>query len=440
MWYCVSSSKNLLLQAEIITVKNNFMKHLNYLAIAGVALTVSLASCSKDGCTNPTAVNYDSDAEDDDGSCSFLSEVTKAGVKTNYADVVYASYEDSYNEAVKLQSSVDAFLANKTEANFEACKTAWLTCRIPYGQTEAFRFAGGPIDSEDGLEGAMNAWPLDENYVDYVLGAPNAGIINDGVTDLSESNLESKNEQGGEKNISIGYHAIEFLLWGQDDADASKKTPGQRSYTDYLTSGGTNSNQERRSTYLKAVTDLLVKHLLSVKSDWDPAISGNYASTFVVAPDNEVFTNLFASIGILSKSELATERIFVALDNKDQEDEHSCFADNTYQDIVLNAKGIQNVYLGSYKRVDGTVVSGSSLYQLLAEQDYDLAEKIKNLCAESVAKAEAIPQPFDYALTLEDTGGNGPIMQTVNSLQSLGDELANGAAALGLTINTELPE
>jgi len=420
--------------------KKNIMKKLIYSISAIVALSVISSSCSKDGCTNENALNFDEGAEDDDASCLFAYEQAKASLKHNYAELVFANYEDAYTEAVKLQTAIDVFLASKNSSNFEACKTAWKASRIPYGQTEAFRFANGPIDDEDGPEGALNAWPLDEGYVDYISGKSTSGIINDGVTSITSSSLEALNEQGGEKNISIGYHAIEFLLWGQDSPDASLKTPGSRPYTDYLTTGGTASNQQRRSDYLKATMDLLLSHLLSVKNEWDSSISGNYRTTFLALDADVAVTNLIASIGILSKSELAGERIFVALDNKDQEDEHSCFSDNTNQDIILNAQGIQNVFLGTYTRLDGSVVSGGSLYDLLMYENETLAESIKTLCEKSVSSAKSIPFPFDYALTQESTGGTGPIMLTVTDLQSLGDELSKGATALGLTISTDLPD
>ena len=187
----------------------------------------------------------------------------------NYAGIVLASYEDSYNEAVTLRDLVNDFVANPTEEGFEACKNQWLAARIPYGQTEVYRFYGGPIDDEDGPEGAINAWPLDENYIDYVVGAENGGIINDtkNFPTIDKKTLIDLNEKGGETNISIGFHAIEFLLWGQDSADTKLKKPGQRPYTDFLTEGGTAKNQQRRAAYLKAVAEILFRLVVDFLQD-----------------------------------------------------------------------------------------------------------------------------------------------------------------------------
>lgn len=414
-------------------------------ALLAAASSTVFTSCSKkEGCTDVNATNYNPDADKNDGSCVYGDEyaTVKQQIKENYANIVYASYKDAYDEAVKLQNNINSFLTTPSQSGFDACKTAWLAAREPYGQTEAYRFANGPIDAEDGPEGMLNAWPLDENYIDYVTGAANAGIINDPATypTIDADLLESLNEKGGEANISAGYHAIEFLLWGQDDPNTSLKTPGNRPYTDYLTTGGTAANQDRRGQYLKAATELLVNNLKTMVDAWDPAKTGNYRSEFLALDNNTALQNMLTAMGTLSKSELAGERIFVALDNQDQEDEHSCFSDNTHRDIILNAQGIRNVYTGSYKKVDGTTVSGTSLKDLITMVNSTVAEEMNTLSAQSITDATAIPVPFDNALTQETVGGTGPIMTTVNTLRAQGDKIAEVATALGIQINTDLPE
>lgn len=393
---------------------NRFLKP----SILLLSLAIAVSSCKKDDDTDPLA----------DEKEQFV---------TNYADIVLAGYQDSYSKAVELKNAIDAFVAAPSEAGFTAAKQAWLDAREPYGQTEAFRFSGGPIDDEDGPEGALNAWPLDENYIDYVQGLPDAGIINDPVNhpNITAAYLETLNEVGGETNISIGYHAIEFLLWGQD---LSASSAGMRPYTDYLTTGGTASNQDRRGDYLAACAELLVTHLEEVVSEWE--VGGLYRSTFLAMESDEAITNILTGIGTLSKSELAGERMFTALDNQDQEDEHSCFSDNTDRDIVTNAMGIHNVIQGSYTRTNGSVVSGYSLIQLVAAKDAELSTELNTLSDEVITKVNLIGDPFDQAIIAEQAGGNGPIMQAIRALQDQGDLISEAAQALELTVSTELPE
>ena len=354
----------------------------------------------------------------------------RSAALTTYADVVYASYADALAGAENLDRAVDAFVAAPSAEGLVAAREAWLAAREPYGQTEAFRFSGGPIDDADGPEGLLNAWPLDEAYVDYVVGAPDAGIVNrsDLYPTIDAELLESLNEAGSEENVSAGYHAVEFLLWGQD---LSADGPGNRPFTDYTTA----DNAERRGQYLAAATDLLLVHLREMVAAWAPNASGNYRADFLAQDTDEALRNVFTGIGTLAKGELAVERIFVALSNQDQEDEHSCFSDNTHRDIVTNAQGIANVYRGRYVRTDGSVVEGPSLAGLVRDADADIADAVDTALAEALRATEAIPAPFDQAIVREDPA----VLAAVDALQDLGDRFVQAAGALGLQVTAELP-
>ena len=365
------------------------------------------------------------------GGAEQEAEALKPQVVENYANIVLANYEDALSTAREMDSAIQTFVANPSEATHEAAKEAWLAAREPYGQTEAFRFASGPIDDEDGPEGLLNAWPLDEAYIDYVDGMPGVGIVNDAANypEITKALLESLNEVGAEENISTGYHAIEFLLWGQDlSADGN----GDRPYTDYTTA----ENADRRGQYLVVASALLLDHLQLMVDEWSDG--GPYQTTFLAQDPDTSLQQMLTGIGVLSKSELAGERIFVAYDNQDQEDEHSCFSDNTHRDIVTNAQGIHNVYTGSYSRVDGSVVSGPSIADLVALLDEDVAAEMNGLADTALASTESIPAPFDQAIVLSDQ--REIVLNSVNALQDQGDQFAEVASTLSLQINTDLPE
>jgi putative iron-regulated protein len=194
-------------------------------------------------------------------------------VVANYADVVHETYSMSLASATEMGAAIDALAADPTDANLAAAKDAWLAARDDYGLTEAFRFYGGPIDAVDtGPEGLINAWPLDEAYIDYVEDAPESGVVNlpDEYPTIDADLLVSLNEAGGETNISTGWHAIEFLLWGQD---LSTDGAGARPVTDFTTS----PNADRRVAYLTVASDLLVGHLQSLVDAWAPDVEDNSA-------------------------------------------------------------------------------------------------------------------------------------------------------------------
>jgi putative iron-regulated protein len=363
-------------------------------------------------------------------ACGGDDDGVEGKVIDNHATIVHASYSDSLTKARDLKNAVDAFVAAPSATTLQAAKQAWLAAREPYGQTEAYRFYDGPIDNpEDGPEGEINAWPLDEAYVDYVVGDDSAGIINNPAMfpTLSKAVIAEENEKGAEENISTGYHAIEFLLWGQD---LSETGPGARPHTDYLTTGGTAANQARRGQYLKLVAELLVDDLEWVTTQWAPG-GTNYAAEFRSVDQREAFRRMLQGLGSLSGAELSGERMATAFDNRDQEDEHSCFSDNTHRDLRGNAIGLQNVYLGRYGSIDGP-----GLDDLVRERDPQLATKMQQQLAASIAAIEAIPTPFDQALQ-DDANGRMKISAAITALRDQTDTMVEIATLLGVQINLE---
>ena len=370
--------------------------------------------------------------DDDNTTPTPVETVTKKQVIANYAEIVFANYTKAYNDAVVLETAINAFTATPTDANFTVVKNRWKDARESYGTTEAFRFANGPIDDEDGPEGLLNAWPLDENYIDYVQGNATAGIINNIALFpvINKAVLEGLNEEGTEKNISVGYHAIEFLVWGQDLTAPSANKPGQRPYTDYVTGvAGTASNKSRRADYLKVCADLLTDHLQYLVNEWK--VGGAYRTVFLALPENDALTNIYTGIATLAAAELAVERMDTALLNADQEDEHSCFSDNTHRDIALNLLGVINVYKGKYGTIDGP-----SLEDLVTAANATVATETNTSITDSEAKVGAILTPFDLAISGGLTSTEGAkVRVAVLQLKNLGANLIAGAAKLGLTVN-----
>jgi putative iron-regulated protein len=293
-----------------------------------------------------------------------------------------------------------------------------------------YRFYDGPIDNPDnGPEGQINAWPMDEAYVDYVEDDPEAGIINDtkGVPEITRDVIVEANEEGGETNISTGWHAIEFLLWGQD---LSETGPGERPVTDYTTS----PTAERRAQYLTEVTDLLVEDLEGVTEQWNPD-GGEYRTEFLKDPQQAV-SNILRGMGALSAGELAGERIAVALDTKEQEDEHSCFSDNTDADVYNNALGIQRAYTAEYDGVDG-----QSLSDVVADVNPELNDDLLAQLDANVALAKSLQEEGTFEEIIrsdDDSEGRKKMNELVENLQAQGDAIAALGAALGYEVSLEI--
>ncbi len=385
-------------------------------------LGLCLLACAEDD--GPSASGDTEAPQDSDQDAPVPLTAQEAGpVVDNYAAVVHATYQDAITSAAALQEAVLDFTADPSEATMQRAKDAWLAAREPYGQTESFRFYGGPIDDADGPEGQINAWPMDEAYVDYVEGMPDAGIVGDPSIDITTDALVGLNEVGGEENVATGYHAIEFLLWGQDLDDAG---PGTRSFEDFLEP---TANHDRRALYLETTAALLLEDLETVAAQWDPSSTGNYRASFVALDPEEAVQNIMRGIGALAAAELAEERVNVALQTKLQEDEHSCFSDNTHNDILYNFESIKNVYEGDYGAIQGPGID-----TLVAARDPELAAEIDAKIAETQTAIRAIPVPFDQAIL----GDGAEIEAVVENLRDLGELIVRAAMAMDITLNTTL--
>ncbi|HRJ52521.1 MAG TPA: imelysin family protein [Candidatus Thiothrix moscowensis] len=368
---------------------------------------------------------------------------TKAVMET-YVNIAHASFDDALATAKILQDKINAFIANPSAETHQAAKDAWLAARIPYGQTEAFRFSNKNVDE---WEGQVNAWPLDEGLIDYVKqdsydheeGNPfaSANIIA-GKDPINVELLKSLNEKGGsEANVGTGYHAIEFLLWGQD-FNENPQDAGKRPHTDYAKADAcTNGNCERRAEYLKAATDLLVADLQTMADDWASG-KENYRKAFLAIDEQEAVRRMLFGMGSLSLGELAGERMNVALLARSQEDEHSCFSDNTHHDIAENARSIQNIFNGTYTRTNGTTVTGTSLAQLLAAKDAKVSETLVGKLADTQQKVEAIVtaakngEHFDQQITADNKDGNKRIKTAIAALRSQTGDIEAAAKVLGI--------
>lgn len=363
----------------------------------------------------------------------------KRAAVLQHTKIVQANYSDCVAEAEVMESAIKDFLAAPDAAKLAAARKAWIAARRPYLQSEAYRFYAGPIDDPDGPEPLLNSWPLDENFIEAPAGSVEPGIVgNDrAYPRIAPALLVRLNQADGEKNVACGWHAVEFLLWGQDH---SATGPGDRTFTDYTTA----PNAKRRGEYLKACTNLILQELGSLTEEWapeDPAnYHANYRSVFEEGVDDSV-ERMISALIFLCENELAGARLQVSYDTKDQENEHSCFSDTTWQDNVMDATGVQNVWRGEYVRPDGTRLKGTGLRDICLAVQPDMEPKITALIDGNVAKAQAIPQPFDQAILGDDASpGRKAVMALIVSLEDTGAELRELARGLNIEVPDVPPE
>lgn len=348
----------------------------------------------------------------------------------SYVDLVHRSYDDAYNKAAAMKAAIDAFLASPTEKNLAAARKSWLAAHVSYSRTEAFRFYEGPIDysknaeGEEGPEGRLNAWPLNEAFIDYVKGDDKAGIINDTSIPISEKTIRDRDQVSDEADVTTGFHAVEFLLWGQD---LSETGPGARPASDYKSG---DAIRDRRRLYLSTVTDGIVDDLLWLASQWDMRNGKVYAKTFLAYDQRDALGRVLTGMATLSGFEMASERMSVALDSGDQEDETSCFSDNTHNVYKADQQGISNIYFGEYGDWKGT-----GLQQLVARVDPALDKEMAAQIRKTTAAIDAVPAPIDRLLaTPKGSPERAKLEAAVAELEAESKLLVEVGKKLGLNI------
>ncbi len=363
--------------------------------------------------------------------CGSDGGATPESVVENYANIMFAKYSDALSGAEDLQIAIGDFLDDPSEGSLENARQAWIDARVPYQRTEFSRFFGSPIDGADAdgsPENRINAWPLDEARIEYIIGDEDEGDID--VDLLIDLNMQPGEGGEPEKNVTAGYHAIEFLLWGADDLNGGfNNVPGDRPYTDYTT----DEDADNRSDFLATAAQLLVDDLTSVVEGWDPDVAGNYREEFLAQDPLVSLGGILSGLATLTAFEMAGERIGAAVDTGDQEEEHSCFSDNTINDYRDVAVGIAEIYAGKYGSV-----SGPSLEELIAQASPDLADRIGSEIQDVIDAMDAIEGPFDQAILEGNPLGNAQVQDVRIAYETLGESWEDVAAALDVAVENGL--
>ena len=383
-----------------------------------------------------------------------FAATSESDVLSHYADLAHAKYEDSLISARALKGAVNQFIAEPTESNLANAQDAWLAARVPYQQSEVYRFGNAIVDD---WEGKVNAWPLDEGLLDYVaanygteseenpgytanvIASPSftfSGETIDAGTITKTLLADTLHELGGvEANVATGYHAVEFLLWGQD-LNGTGPGAGTRPASDFDPANCSWGSCDRRAAYLQTATDLLVDDLAWMTAQWAP---GGEAREGLVGGDaSEGIATIFTGMGSLSYGELAGERMQLGLLLHDPEEEHDCFSDNTHASHYYDALGIQNIYLGTYARIDGSVVDGPSVSDLVAaaspDADAALRARLEATMAamgEVVAAAEG-GEAYDQQIGEGNPAGNVRVQAAIDALTAQTSAIEGAVVALNL--------
>ncbi|AKK20274.1 peptidase [Candidatus Liberibacter africanus] len=381
-----------------------------------------------------------------------LQTTNPADVLHNYATIAHAKYEDSVIYARILDSAIETLISNPNKKNLENARLQWIKARIPYQQSEVYRFGNQNIDM---LDKKVNSWPLDEGLIDYVNSSypkenddndlstaniiANSKIFTKGteinVSTISPDLLRKLHRANGiDTNITTGYHVIEFLLWGQD-LKTNVRESGTRPYTDFDIKNCTGGHCQRRIEYLKVVSKMLVSDLEEMMKAWEP----NGEATKNLMQDIDAGLNsIITGMTSLSYNELAGERMNLSLILHDPKQEIDGFSDNTHASYINNVIGIISSYTGEYIRMSGEKIRGPSIADLISHSNKNLSQEIRDKFSNTIKdfyilknRAEYL-ENYDQMISDNNPEGNKIVRNIIDDLITQTESLKKLRIALDL--------
>ncbi len=274
-------------------------------------------------------------------------------------NVILASYEDFAVKAKGLSEALATFKSASTDKNLQKVQFAWRDTRRPWEQTEAFLF--GPVDSQ-GIDPAMDSWPVNRTDLDAVLNGSNTLDI-PFVTALDDT--------------LHGFHTVEYLIFGGDnDKKAADITP-------------------REMEYLVSTASLLDTHINTLADAWKPT-GDNFVKEFATAgkgsttyPSETSALQELVNGMVAIVDEVGNGKIADPFSQSNHELVESQFSFNSLLDFENNIRGVENIYLGRYLQNDGP-----GLNDLVRRNDATLDTKIRQKIDAAINAIQAIPFPF----------------------------------------------
>lgn len=254
--------------------------------------------------------------------------------------VAYTSLSDASQTAQTLDSQLASFMYHPNPMSQAEIQQAW---RLAYNSfLHSLIFSYLPIQDPPEwqsqrigyrhLLGQLDSWPIEGGYIDYIQGYPFSGIVNDLTLEIDEDSIRSQHGFTDPTNASLGYHALEFMLWGNsgkrsahdffpqentapipvNDAEITAEPLADSSSNLLDGSSSDNAliqvevpeiklqNHNRRRQYTQLLIELLQKDLHRIQRRWEPS-SGYYAQLLQQSDSgNTLRSALIAAQGLIS--------------------------------------------------------------------------------------------------------------------------------------------
>jgi putative iron-regulated protein len=277
-------------------------------------------------------------------------------IALDYVGQIGADLNQAGIEIEKLQSSIHTLIDDTSDESLNSSKQAWLNTHSTYELTTLHRyFATQLLDEQNSLalmqlQYQINHWPIIPGYIDYVDGYPDSGIVHDINVNLDSDSLREQHGSFDVSEVSLGFHVIEFLLWGYDIDSVAR--PAADFYAvlelspEEMVQGYSleQLSNNRRRLFLTVVVDTLVEDFQTLQSLWlteTPSIRQHIESISAT----ELVVILADSMSAMLTEELLLRSLYPMLNGDFVESIQSPYSRSTQNAVSSQLSGLERLLL-----------------------------------------------------------------------------------------------
>lgn len=280
-------------------------------------------------------------------------------IALDYAEQIRVDFSQVSIEIEKLQSAIGEFLAQTNIENLDRARQSWLLAHSSYELTTLHRyFAASILDEQNSiallqLQYQINHWPIVPGYLDYVDGYPDSGIVHDINVSLDSIGLRDQHGAFDISEVTLGFHVLEFLLWGSRDTQSELRSVDDFIEIDALDASQIESgysleqlSNNRRRQLLAIIADILLGDFRELGSLWSDQLERAEQSIDRTS-QTELITTLADSMSAMLTEELLLRSLYPMLNGDFVESIQSPYSLSTQNAVSSQLSGLERLLLES---------------------------------------------------------------------------------------------
>ncbi len=328
-------------------------------AIALLAIIPLLNACSDEG--GPTQLSEIPKTTKQTAPSSFerlnpALNIAGQAIAVDYLGQISTDFSQLRVTIGQLQSSIHTFISETTNENLDLARQAWLAAHSGYELTTLDRyFAIQVLNEAKGLEllqlqYQINHWPIIPGYIDYVDGYPDSGIVHDINVALNQETLRQQHGAFDVSEVALGFHVIEFLLWGAPKDSGTRPTDDYEAIEELSQAEAENGytldqlGNNRRRVLLSITADTLLEDFGKLEALWveqQPQIRQSIESS----SGSEVIVILADSMVAMLTEELLLRSLYPMLNGNYSEGIQSPYSQSTQNAVSIQLSGLERLLL-----------------------------------------------------------------------------------------------